>query len=317
MNKIYKMYEMTENLHRLPPKLDFFLLAANNNTRCYNCFNELSNAKYNINQSIIFEYEKLKTNNLFIESLNKNYSFDSRVYCSNNNDDDDVKHVVKLPIKESTELGIDITGFTIPDIFRIFFVLKEIIKISKIHVFYTEPQFYLFKNSLFSQYGFLTEEGEYSGIKEYMNSGSNADETLVLFLGFDKDASNYIHAQAYPAEVVAINGFPSYLPKWKDISLFNNDILLNENNMNESGKMFFARANNPFSAYNTLYDVYEKFPQKLLNICVLGTKPMALGACLFALDNMEKVKVTYLYPKTYNSETTESSTKTWYYIVDL
>lgn len=47
----------------------------------------------------------------------------------------------------------------------------------------------------------------------------------------------------------------------------------------------YAQANNPFSAYNTLVEIKDSNTDKLLDICVLGSKPMALGACMFALRN--------------------------------
>lgn len=59
----------------------------------------------------------------------------------------------------------------------------------------------------------------------------------------------------------------------------------------------YAQANNPFSAYNTLVEIKDSNTDKLLDICVLGSKPMALGACLFALRNPQIVKVSYPFPK--------------------
>jgi hypothetical protein len=114
---------------------------------------------------------------------------------------------------------------------------------------------------------------------------------------------------------VVINGFPSYVPKLKDISLLSNYSLLTSSIDYEH--KFFAKANNPFSAYNVLCDIRSKYKDFLMNICVLGTKPMALGACIFALKNLEDVKVTYPYPQNYLSRTTVDSTKSWHYVVEI
>lgn len=42
-------------------------------------------------------------------------------------------------------------------------------------------------------------------------------------LGFDNDLLPTVIQEAGPRKIVAINGFPSFYPKFKDISLANNE----------------------------------------------------------------------------------------------
>ena len=56
--------------------------------------------------------------------------------------------------------------------------------------------------------------------------------------------------------------------------------------------------------------------KKYLNIAPLGTKPMALGACLFAIHNPE-VRVIYPIPDKYENLTTEECWDSWVYGIPL
>lgn len=315
MNRLYKMHEMLKEPDKMPKNLDYYLYAANTNIRCYDSFCKLAEVSCSMESIILFDYKKLRpiTTDELLENYHEYKKHHPTQIVECNNDDDDVRYVAKMKIQESDIVGIDITGFTVPDLFRIMYLLKEIKKVKVIHVFYTEPQYYLFKDDIFNTYELLSGERTYQSIPEYFTFGKTEKELLVCFLGFDLSVSDYIYEKALPSEAVAVNGFPSYLPKLKDISLLNNFSILTDNVDNEH--RFFTRANNPFSAYNTLCDIQKKFPDYLMNICVLGTKPMALGACLFSLDNKENVKVTYPYPERYVPKTSESSTSVWYYMV--
>lgn len=320
MNRVYKMFNIDEDNCNLPCHFDFFIFAANSNMRCYNAISKLSSSDCKIDQKILFDYKKLQPNEQRdgIDAIINYEAYKSYLPCTVAeciDDDDDVQNIVKLDVSFEQSIAIDITGFTVPDIFRILYVFREIKKTSILYVFYTEPQHYVFRDDIFNKYEYLSGERTYKPVPEYFSTGSSEKELLVCFLGFDIYVSDYIYEKALPHEAVAINGFPSYLPKLKDISLLNNYSLLTTNIDNEH--RFYTRADNPFSVYNTLCDIRSKFPDFLMNICVLGTKPMALGASMFSLDNKDNVKVTYPYPQQYIPQTTHSSTKAWCYVVNL
>jgi len=63
----------------------------------------------------------------------------------------------------------------------------------------------------------------------------------------------------------------------------------------------YSKANNPFEIYNLLQGIKIKTPNNFINIAPLGTKPMALGACLFALHN-PAVRIIYPLPDAYESK---------------
>ena len=296
--------------------LDIYLTAANSSGRSNQTLKQLlAIPSCSIDKILVFDYEKLrpKESNDNYSQLNERYweiaTFSPNVIpCKS--DDDDVNYIAGLKVESGTRVGLDITGFTIPDIFRILYILHKVCNLRAIDVFYTEPKHYLFQKTMHNTYNYLSGERTYRTIPEY-TTGNNSPEILICFLGFDAGVSNFLHEKVLPDETFVVNGFPSYLPKLKDISLLNNSTLLKKGIPPQNHK--YTVANNPFSSYNVLAEIREEYPSKLMNICVLGTRPMALGACLFALKNDKNLKVTYPYPKEYASNTTSEFKISWHY----
>lgn len=207
-----------------------------------------------------------------------------------------------------------IQSISVPDIFRIFYVFKEFLKIETINVVYAEPGYYNYFNGLYFAYEEDVVEREYTPLSEYFTSAVSRDVVLVCFLGFERLISKYIHERKEHSDVIAINGFPAYYPKLKDISLAHNYELISTIGLN---CVRYAQANNPFSAYNTLVEIKDSNTDKLLDICVLGSKPMALGACMFALRNPQIVKVSYPFPKASRVHTSIEVSNLWLYTITL
>ena len=111
-----------------------------------------------------------------------------------------------------------------------------------------------------------------------------------------------------------VNGFPSYAPKFKDISLIANEKLTSDKDV----QIIFSKANNPFDVFNLLESIKNKKhnDRPFINIAPLGTKPMALGVCLFALYYPE-VRVVYPLPETYEKITTDNCWNSWRYLIPL
>ena len=115
-------------------------------------------------------------------------------------------------------------------------------------------------------------------------------------------------------QTLVVNGFPSYTAKLKDVSLYNNEDLINKI---ERENVLCSSANNPFETYNLLCAILEKYNGILLNLCTIGSKPMALGACLFALAHQDKVKVTYPFYEKTSFDIDEEPGKTWKYAINF
>lgn len=135
---------------------------------------------------------------------------------------------------------------------------------------------------------------------------------LIILLGFDGDLSREISEEIAPEETVIVNGFPGYEPKFKDISLISNEKLIG----NPRNILNYSRANNPFETYNLLDALKNHYKDAFINIAPLGTKPMALGACLFAIHNPD-VRIVYPMPYNYRKITTDNCSASWIYNIPL
>ncbi len=208
------------------------------------------------------------------------------------------------------QLALDISCFTKPYFFAILKYLQEYTPTKQVTVFYTEPSSYMFRSGLYhSTEGSLSviEVPGYPGIQT-----GTTRKTLVVLLGFDGELSSFIHEQVSPDGLVVVNGFPAYYPKFKDTSL-----VCNERIVSSAGTdIYYAAANNPFDTYNLLRRLKDKNPGSFFNIAPLGTKPMALGACMLGLT-CPSVRIVYPLPERYAEKTTEESWGSWAYRIDL
>ena len=205
-------------------------------------------------------------------------------------------------------LLVDITGFSIPNLYRFLFVLREIVGVHELNVLYTEPKHYLFGKETYGSYQYYIGEREYRALDEFYVSGEDSKEILAIFLGFDRMTSSVVKEAVDPTETILINGFPSMTPKLKDISLLNNHELISL----LGRPTYSVKTNNPFATYNTLQTIQSSHPHTLINVCVLGTKAMALGAGIYALLHKD-IKLSYAYTKQHAVITSIGAETTWYY----
>ena len=88
-------------------------------------------------------------------------------------------------------------------------------------------------------------------------------------------------------KTIPVLGFPAFRPDFFDKSL----ILHGKSFINENGfkkylkEPLYAEANNPFDIYNKLIEIKNNYPDGELVISPLGSKPMTIGASLFAIIN--------------------------------
>lgn len=309
--------ELLESADKLPNNLDYFILSSGSDYRAYEVLKSFSKSGIDVDNTLLIHFEERKIN---IDSTDSYFDYKniSGVTVS------ETTGIIKSPIsildflnkytfKFDSRVGLDISCFTKPYIYYLlnFFKRKNI---TNINVFYTEPQSYLFKKGLFKT--FRTNSGPIS-INEipgypgkYLRGYKNI---LVLLLGFDGGLSSEITQDISPELTILVNGFPSYTPKFKDISLIANERLVSDPNIIKK----YASANNPFDIYNVLDSIKNADGKNnFLNVAPLGTKPMALGACLFALHNPD-VRVVYPLPANYETKYTNECWNSWLYELPL
>jgi hypothetical protein len=267
---------------------------------------------------IIFHFkERLEGKDLTDNLFNyKNYSIKhlQEITCEIKSPSSSLREFEENKFDSSKKIGIDISCFTKPYFYYLIKLLRERFGVLKLTVYYTEPKSYLFPKGLFHR--FHTSTGPLSIIEIPGYSGLESRDSkrkLIILLGFDGDLSKEINEDVSPYETVVVNGFPSYMPKFKDISLIANEKLVSDDKITVQ----YARANNPFEVYNLLESVKAKDGgSNFINVAPLGTKPMALGACLFALHNPD-VRVVYPLPEAYEDKYSDDCWNSWMYELPL
>lgn len=210
-------------------------------------------------------------------------------------------------------LSIDITCFNRPYIFYLLKLLRLRFNILRLEAFYTEPETYLFENGLLNAYHSMSGPLSILEVPGFSGRDSRGEKRLlVILLGFDGDLSREIGEDVSPSITWLVNGFPAYSPKFKDISLIGNDKLMR----NDGVEIVYSRASNPFQTYNLLEQAAHRFAPAFLNVAPLGAKPMALGACLFALSHPD-TRVVYPFPEKYAGLTSSGVWNCWHYFLPL
>ena len=168
--QIYDMELITEDTTIDKGIYDYFLLAPNIEKRSRESFLQLK-SKGIFQQVIIMDYKNFHTEiDDEQEALFYNdFDMDSTIIVREDNDTDAVRQLCKIGIQEKDSIAIDITGFSIPNIYRIMSVLRNVIKVKHLDVFYTEPQFYIYEEGYFDAYHKKMEERSCGPVPGYCN----------------------------------------------------------------------------------------------------------------------------------------------------
>ena len=209
----------------------------------------------------------------------------------------------------------------------IFVLLKYLLcerNMEKIYLLYTEPASYhklklkkVPKNNNQEDSEYFTkgtvkigEVPTYSGKRELTKKSA-----LVVLLGFEGERAVQVFNEVSPDLTIPVNGFPAYRPEFKDLSILSNEELLKDSEIMK--ELTYAPANDPFETKKTLEEIYSKHSDNYnISVSPLGTKPMAIGSCLFALEHSD-IRIIYPYPIEYNIKSSKGFGETWNYIVSI
>ncbi len=168
-------------------------------------------------------------------------------------------------------------------------------------VVYVEPGIYRFSAT--------PKEGEIFDLSEritgispipgFISLREPLEEENVCFiplLGFEGTRFSYLLEQAQPPgdKILPVIGVPGFQPEYPFYTYHGNQLPLLRTHSFRNVR--FAIANCPFSLFYTLEDIARDFPEHLLKIAPIGTKPHALGSVLYAIANHEHVELIYDHP---------------------
>lgn len=222
---------------------------------------------------------------------------------------------INARVHEKKAIGIDISAMPIPVFSQILHFLLEKHKDKKVIIYYTEPGHYDLNNLFdFSAFNGEIDIKSIPGFEGKTAKKSEAQRIVFYILGFEMNYLNrLIPQETNPDSIIPINGFPSYFPKYKDISLVNNNVNYHELDV----PVVYAEANNPFETFNLMCLLEKQHSDYCIDIIPAGTKPMALGACLFALRNKSNsIRVLFPFPTEYKNHQSSGNGTIWQYVID-
>ena len=310
----YEVYQMNqiEHMDTIKVEPDVFICFDTKEDRAFNALFTLGNCK-TVTDAIVISFDEIdistiakdvKSQSITISSVkvDKNLSV-SILPCLRE---------INSYISKKANIGIDISCMPIPFIAQLLHFLLDRYSDKIITMYYTEPAHYTLKK-LFD-YSAYSGEIDIKTVPGFEGETSHIDEVkrVVFYLmGFEMTYLNRLIPQdVNPNKIAPINGFPSYYPKYKDISLINN----NANFYQRDVKIIYSEANNPFETYNTLAILADMNKGYRIDIIPVGTKPMALGACLYALRNgSNNCRIIFPFPSEYNPNQSTGCGKLWEY----
>lgn len=302
---------------------DQFIVATGSDHRAYQSLRLANNHGVKIGSVIVFEFsERVESENMLVASGSAGYRtipFPFHpIRCSLEKPASGVRQYLESDRSPSNYdkplvIAVDVSCFTKPYYFGLLKALVNSDNVGRIVIVYTEPIYYKFTNGLYTRFSSSSGELKVERIPGYIGElGNRKQPLLIVQLGFDGEIANEVFEDVSPAKVVIVNGFPGYTPKQKDISLIANERLVEANRSH----LQYCRANDPFESYNMLCTLREENADMSLIIAPLGPKPMALGACWFALKYPE-VAVLYPVPDKHSDSISEESSDTWVYNVNM
>ena len=329
MNNTKILYEMNDVMfgQAASREIDYLYVCLNYlEERAWNALNQLIQNRVLIHCLVVLDYysqeERIKT---YLESKS-NKCIEKTIFVSAEKSAHETNFTnIKQLVRESQtnkKIALDISCMPVP---QFFLLLKWFAKNkSYILIYYTEPQNYIMSEGLYNSFSSMkgpVSVREIRGFSGHSVKKNKVERVLLCLLGFDKDLLPTVIQEASPEKIVTINGFPSFYPKFKDISLVNNEKILAGNayaNRIEKSKQLtnfiYVEADNPFDTYNALHDLKTQYSMNCIDVVPLGTKPMALGLCLFAIENSD-IRVIFPFPEAYAEATGEKTKKTIEYIL--
>ena len=130
---------------------------------------------------------------------------------------------------------------------------------------------------------------QFSTLTEDDGTGS----IFVPLLGFEGSRFAYVNEQVQPNQslIYPIIGCPGFKPEYTFYSYLGNAATLEQTGAYANVR--HAKSNCPFSLAYTVREIAAKYPGYRIKIGMMGTKPHALGAVLFAISHPDTVELVY------------------------
>lgn len=200
------------------------------------------------------------------------------------------KVVANFPMVNGSRVYIDCTNLMVSLYSYIYTYIREVYNESSVSFIYFETVNYEDPQNYQFHVGSLNK----IQLDCFTENNDNDRELVVYLTGFEGSLTEVIDREIEPAKKVIINGFPSFLLSYKDISLVKN-LHLHVNNFSVD----YCSASNPYHVYNKLLSIYEKYKGDYkITLALCGSTPTSIGAIMLASD-IGDVKVVVARPEKY------------------
>jgi hypothetical protein len=166
-------------------------------------------------------------------------------------------------------------------------------------VVYVEPEVYK-RSSNELPGGFWNLSDELEGVSPLPGfvklTGGNPASRFVPLLGFEGHRLEHLVAKEDIAseQIVPVVGVPGFRIEYPRQTLLANRAVLQEGFVHR--RITFAKANCPFDLFHVLQQIREQYQANTLRVALVGTKPHALGAVLYAIAMPDAVELLYDHP---------------------
>jgi len=294
-NRYYNL-ETERNLLTPLKDIDLFFVGNSNEIRAQKVCSVLNSYYtgpiYSLNYDI--EYEKYSIE----QSYNK---FTYRKENLTNEGKDLMQHfkndLDKIGL-ENKNILIDITSIKHPILFYFLTLLKRDYNPKSLIITYTEPEEYIQQKveNVTKKFDLTEKFCSVKPLPGFLRvNDHNKERLLVALMGFEGNRFSKAFEDVNPAtrKTYAVVGFPSFQPGWQYYVYSENQYALEQSRAYALIKR--STANEPFGVYNILNDIKTNNPEHEVTIAPIGTKPHSLGACMFAIDNLD-VQLYYDFP---------------------
>lgn len=200
------------------------------------------------------------------------------------------------PLGTGRVLYVDITGLSHPTWAAL--IRAAIVARMEVRAVYVEP--YRYKRSAAPLEGQIYDlSARIAGIAPmpgFATISTTEESVFVPLLGFEGARFRHVIEQVQPSHerIVPVVGIPGFKPWYVFETYMGNRAALEETSAWHH--IEFVPANCPFSCFYLLQELARRHPNSTLKVAMIGTKPHALGAVMFALTSPSRIELIYDNP---------------------
>lgn len=229
--------------------------------------------------------------------------------------DNILESLKQLGITSDSKIVLEMTSLGVVELLLILQALHDLCCAS-VDVVYVQPAEYPRQNTIeFTERHFFNLSDAYMGFRGIPGHSLAIEHSdkLVVLCGFDAERLGRVFEDSdfQGKNCQLILGVPPYVIGY-DMHAYTNHINLIDK-YQISREFYYCGAANPLAVYEKIDCIYNGLEEnQKMFIFPCGTKPMALGACLFKVEKNQPENVGFLYDHPIKTSGKSKSSSMWY-----